>query len=87
MTAIYYPDCQATSFNGRFILEVQSPHNGAILRRDGRPPSDDEFGFKYREHQSEFRYRLLDTEGGDCAGRLGALAGGQRRLPTRIGRV
>ena len=61
MTAIYYPDCQATSPNGRFTLEARSPHNGSICHRHGRRPSEDEFGFKYREHQSNFRYQLLDN--------------------------
>jgi hypothetical protein len=26
MTAIFYPDCEAHSDNGRFKLEAQSPH-------------------------------------------------------------
>ena len=61
MTAIFYPDRTATSDDGRFTLDARSPHNGTIRHRDGRKPSDDEFGFKYRDHQSEFRYRLLDN--------------------------
>lgn len=61
MTAIFYSDCEATSPNGRFTLEARSPHNGTIPHRDGKPASDAEFGFKYREHQSHFRYRLLDN--------------------------
>jgi hypothetical protein len=59
MTAISYPDCRASSPNGRFTLEARSPHNGTIPHRNGRPASPDEFPFKYRDHQSEFRYRLL----------------------------
>lgn len=58
MTAIFYADCQDTSPNGKYTLEARSPHNGTINHRDGRPPSEDEFAFKYREHQREFRYRL-----------------------------
>jgi hypothetical protein len=61
MTAIFYPDCKATSDDKRFTLEARSPHNGTIRHRDGRKASEDEFGFKYRQHQSEFRYRLLDN--------------------------
>jgi hypothetical protein len=56
ITAIFYPDCEATSDGGRFGWEARSPHNGTIPHRDGRPASEAEFGFKYREHQSEFRY-------------------------------
>jgi hypothetical protein len=36
MTAIYYPDCEATSDNGRYTLEARSPHNGTIPYRGGR---------------------------------------------------
>lgn len=61
MTAIFYPDCTATSDDGRLTLEARSPHNGTIRHRNGRKPSSDEFGFKYRQHQSEFRYQLLDA--------------------------
>src|SRR5438132_1350947 len=61
MTAIFYPDCDAASLNGKFALEARSPHNGTINHRDGRTPSDDEYPFKYRDHQRDFRYRLLDT--------------------------
>jgi hypothetical protein len=61
MTAICYPDCEATSNREQFTLEARSPQNGTILHRDGRKVSENEFGFKYREHQSEFRYRLLDN--------------------------
>ncbi len=61
MSPIFYPDCTTTSGNGRFALEARSPHNGTIHHRDGRVASEDEFAFKYREHQSEFRYRLFDT--------------------------
>src|SRR5436190_1170914 len=60
MTAIIYPDLRACSFDGSFTLEARSPHNGSIPHRDGRLPSDDEFPFKYRQHQREFRYQLLD---------------------------
>ncbi len=38
MTAIFYPDHEATSANGRFTLEVRSPLNGTIRHRDGRAP-------------------------------------------------
>jgi hypothetical protein len=61
MTAIFYPDCMATSLNGMFTLEARSPDNGTINDRNGNPPSEDDFGFKYREHQDEFRYRLIDN--------------------------
>lgn len=61
MTAIFYPDCEDSSPNGRFTLEARSPHNGTINHRDGRPPSEDEYGFKYRDHQDHFRYQLIDT--------------------------
>ncbi len=61
MTAIFYADCEAASPNGRYTLDARSPHNGTINHKDGRPPSEDEYGFKYREHQSEFRYRLIDN--------------------------
>jgi hypothetical protein len=61
MTAIFYPDCQTTSPGRQFTLEARSPHNGTIPQRNGRKPSPDEFACKYREHQSEFRYRLLDN--------------------------
>lgn len=70
MTAIFYSDCTTASDNGRFTLEARSPHNGTIRHRDGRKPSDSEFGFKYREHQSEFRYRLLDNTPRGTVGRL-----------------
>jgi hypothetical protein len=61
MTAIFYPDRTVTSNSRRFTLEARSPHNGTIRHRDGRKVSESEFAFKYREHQSEFRYRLLDN--------------------------
>jgi hypothetical protein len=61
MTAIFYPDCSATSENGRYTLEARSPHNGTIPHRDGRKASEDEFAFKYQEHQREFRYQLIDN--------------------------
>src|SRR4051812_1271061 len=61
MTAIYYPDRTATSASGRFTLEARSPHNGTVPHHDGRPATDEEFGFKYREHQSNFRYRIIES--------------------------
>ncbi len=61
MTAIFYPDCEAASADGQFVLEARSPHNGTINHRNGKPPSEDEFPFEYRQHQSQFRYRLLNT--------------------------
>ena len=61
MTAIFFPDCEATSNSGRFRIEARSPHNGTILRRNGTKPKD-AFEFKYRQHQTEFRYRLLDDQ-------------------------
>jgi hypothetical protein len=64
VTAIFYPDCDATSSSGRFALEARSPHNRAIPHRDGRPATAKEFGFQYREHQASFRYRLLDLAAG-----------------------
>ena len=70
MTAIFYPDCTATSLNGKFTLEARSPDNGKINHRNGRPPSEDDFGFKYREHQDEFRYRLIDNTRTPFIGRL-----------------
>src|SRR4051812_14499864 len=75
MTAIFYSDCEATSDGGRFTLEARSPHNGTIRHRDGRKPSEKEFGFKYREHQSEFRYRLLDHAPHRSLGRLVGVTG------------
>lgn len=76
MTAIFYPDLDASSTSGRFTLEARSPHNGSIPHRDGQPCRD-EFPFKYRQHQSEFRYRLFDNSGD---GRLQRLVGRGRRL-------
>ena len=64
MTAIYYPDCWGTSTSRNFVLEARSPHNGRINHLDGSPATDDEFGFKYREHQSDFRYRLVKMSAG-----------------------
>ena len=69
MTAIMYPDCEVTSANGEFTLEARSPHNGAIDHRDGTRPTEDEFAFKYHEHQSEFRYRLRLNDHGDLDSR------------------
>jgi len=60
MTTVYYPNRDARSPDGRFLLEGRSPHNGTIAHRDGTS-AEGEFGFTYREHQSGFRYRLLDT--------------------------
>lgn len=59
MTAVPYPDIEATSPDGRFLLEARSPHNRTILHRDGRPPTDDEYGFKYGAEQMCFRFRLI----------------------------
>jgi hypothetical protein len=70
MTAIFYPDCSTASDSREFTLEARSPHNGTIRHKDGRKPSDEEFGFKYRQHQSEFRYRLLDNSPPSALGRL-----------------
>ncbi len=61
MTAIYYPDDEATAPSGWFTLEARSPDNGTIARQDGKFPSPDDFGFKYREHQRGFRSRLRDN--------------------------
>jgi hypothetical protein len=62
MTAIFYQDCESNSESGRYTLEARSPHNGTIHHRDGRKVSEDEFAFKYRQHQSEFRFRLLNNK-------------------------
>ena len=62
MTAIYYPDDEATAPGGRFTLEARSPDNGTIPRRDGTFPPPDDFRFQYREHQRGFRYRLRDNQ-------------------------
>jgi hypothetical protein len=62
MTAIFYPDCSATSPSGRFILEARSPHNGTIAHRDGRAATDDEFAVQFGSHQSDFRYQLIDAQ-------------------------
>jgi hypothetical protein len=62
VTAIFYPDCAAASDDGRLVLEARSPHNGTICHRDGRKPSGDEFEVKHRQHQTGFRYQLLDKE-------------------------
>ena len=59
MTDIFYPDCFARSPNGYWFLEARSPHNGTIPYRDGTPATDADFGFRYRSHQRDFRYRLL----------------------------
>jgi hypothetical protein len=61
MTAIFYPDLEVRSPNGELTFEARSPHNGTINHKDGRSPSDSEYGFKYRCHQDEFRYRLIDN--------------------------
>src|SRR5262245_55212330 len=70
MTAISYPDCTATSPNGKFTLEARSPDNGTINHRNGRSPSENDFAFKYRQHQDEFRYRLIDNTRRPLLGRL-----------------
>ena len=98
LTAIMYPDCEATSANGEFTLEARSPHNGTIDHRDGTRPSEDEFAFKYREHQSEssdIGLRLNDD--GDLASRffapwrrlhpLDTVAGERRRLAATTPRL
>jgi hypothetical protein len=64
VTAIFYPDRLATSPDGRFTLDARSPHNGTIDYPDGTPAADDEFPFRYREHQRDFRYRLLESATG-----------------------
>lgn len=64
MTAIYYRDRVARSANEEFELEARSPHNGSISHADGRAPTDDEYEYKYRSHQSEFRYRLIERATG-----------------------
>lgn len=65
MTARGYPDCDATSPNGRYRLEARSPHNGTIPHRNGQFATEAEYGFAYRDHQSHFRYQLLDTATGN----------------------
>ena len=60
MTAIFYSDRDAISPNKKFVLQARSPHNGTINNRDGSRPRNDEFAFKYREHQSNFRYQLIE---------------------------
>ncbi len=62
MTSIFYPDCSAISANSRWKATAVSPHNGSILRQDGTT-AENEFGYLYREHQSEFRYRLESDDG------------------------
>ncbi|HPF39715.1 MAG TPA: hypothetical protein P5081_02205 [Phycisphaerae bacterium] len=64
MCTVSYPDFDDVSPNGRFLLEARSPHNGTILHRDGSPATDSEFGYKYAQEQSGFRYRLHDTQTG-----------------------
>ncbi|WP_020471149.1 hypothetical protein [Zavarzinella formosa] len=76
MTAIFYSDCKATSPKGKFTLEARSPHNGTINHRDGQPPAENEFGFKYREHQSNFRYRLIDNTRQPSSGQMNGSDGG-----------
>lgn|GEM_PF-1565885 len=65
MTARGYPDCDATSPNGRYRLEARSPHNGTVPHRNGQFATEAEYGFAYRDHQSHFRYQLLDTATGN----------------------
>src|SRR4051794_3919560 len=76
MTAIFYPDCEATSPNGKFRLEARSPHNGMINHQDGRTPSEDEYAFKYRDYQRDFRYQLVDTTSTSLASQLFGKKGG-----------
>ena len=64
MTAIFYPDCEAMSANGKFRLEARSPHNGTINHQNGKPATEEEFGFLYRDHQKHFRYQLEDMDSG-----------------------
>jgi hypothetical protein len=61
MTAIYYPDCTASSPNGRYTLQARSPHNGRAPGLDGKQPTPDEFAGVYHSHQSEFRYRMFEN--------------------------
>src|SRR5829696_375234 len=82
MTAIYYPDREATSVGGRYTLEARSPHNGTIPYRDGRMPAD-EFPAKYRQHQRNFRYRLLDNRAAAPAGPDGVRVVWERWQPLR----
>ena len=70
MTAIHYPDCEAASPNGRFKLEARSPHNGTINHQNGKPATPEEFGFKYREHQTDFRFQLIDAESPSIMSRI-----------------
>lgn len=76
MTVILYADCEATSPNGKYTLEARSPHNGTINHRDGRTPSDDELPFKYRQHQSDFRYQLVETTSNSLDSCLSRKGGG-----------
>jgi len=78
LTAVSYPDRRATSEDGRFTLEAVSSHNGTIDHRDGRRPTDNEYAFKYRQKQREFRYRLPENRGSDPA------PGSSGRGPERI---
>ena len=36
MTAVFYPDCEATSPNGRYILRATSPDNDTAEHTDGK---------------------------------------------------
>lgn len=62
MTSIFYPDCSAVSASSDWKATAVSPHNGSILRRDRTNPEGD-FAYQYREHQSDFRYRLESKDG------------------------
>ena len=62
MTAVFYPDCDAESPNQQWKATAVSPHNGSIPSRDGSIPTSD-FGYIYKQHQSNFRYQLMDSAG------------------------
>lgn len=64
MTAIAYPDCWAVSPNGRLRLEARSPYNGTITGRNRKSIGKEDFRLRYRVHQDEFRYQLIETARG-----------------------
>ncbi len=64
MTAVAYSDLITRSPDNRYTLAARSPHNGTIAHRDGRQATDGEYGFRYRQEQSDFRYRLTETATG-----------------------
>ncbi|WP_224241576.1 hypothetical protein [Hyalangium gracile] len=70
MTAIIYSDRAATSPHGRFLLEARSPHNGTIPDQEGRWATESDFSFRYRQHQRNFRYRLLEPSPGSVEPRV-----------------